>query len=370
VKRTLNGVTTYYVYDGEKPILEYSSTGGLAGWNVYGKGIDEILQRIAYGNYFFQQDREGSVTHLTDPSGNVIEKYRYDAFGAPTFYNGSGTQISSTAYNNRFLFTGREYAATYYSTYVPTFKFYEYRARAYHPGLGRFMSEDPKLFEPGDYNLFRYCHNDPIDMTDPMGLESPSWVQAIIPGKIEWDAAVANFQAGNYGTAAAAFTAMLGQQIAAVYTVGGSMRAQQSFQAARVATAEQQAGNKVAAVIGKFSNSPNYLEVAEKIGAKKFNIPQHVWEKMSESQRWAANQKFLDRAIARGGDFILDKPIKDIGSVSGELRKELNYLGQRGYQLSGDGSRMIDERAAAEAAKRAGEVNSAVEHTAPVTLPR
>ncbi len=32
------------------------------------------------------------------------------------------------------------------------------------------MSEDPKLFDAGDYNLFRYCHNDPIDLTDPMGL--------------------------------------------------------------------------------------------------------------------------------------------------------------------------------------------------------
>jgi hypothetical protein len=32
------------------------------------------------------------------------------------------------------------------------------------------MSEDPKLFDAGDYNLFRYCHNDPIDFSDPMGL--------------------------------------------------------------------------------------------------------------------------------------------------------------------------------------------------------
>jgi len=37
--------------------------------------------------------------------------------------------------------------------------------------LGRFMSEDPKLFDAGDYNLFRYCHNDSIDFTDPMGTE-------------------------------------------------------------------------------------------------------------------------------------------------------------------------------------------------------
>jgi RHS repeat-associated protein len=66
------------------------------------------------------------------------------------------------------MFTGREYSNM--------FGFYEYRARAYHAGLGRFMSEDPKLFDAGDYNLFRYCHNDPIDLTDPMGTdEAPTY---------------------------------------------------------------------------------------------------------------------------------------------------------------------------------------------------
>ena len=175
VKRVLNGTTTYYVYDGDKPILEYGPNNALAK-NLYGKGIDENLMRTdstvnSGQSFYYGQDYEGSVTHLINASGNIIESYRYDAFGAVAMYNGGGTQISSTAYNNRFLFTGREYAATYQKTYVPAFKFYEYRARAYNPTLGRFMSEDHKLADTGDYNLFRYCHNDPIDFTDPMGLE-------------------------------------------------------------------------------------------------------------------------------------------------------------------------------------------------------
>jgi RHS repeat-associated protein len=167
--------------DGEKPILEYSSTG-IVGRNVYGKGIDEILMRTSPGAnggqpYYYAQDHEGSVTHLINgcstvrcPTGDVLERYKYDAFGAPTILDGNDIQIDHTAYNNRFLFTGREYAATYRQQYVQAFTFYEYRARAYNPTLGRFMSEDPKLFDAGDYNLFRYCHNDPIDFTDPMGL--------------------------------------------------------------------------------------------------------------------------------------------------------------------------------------------------------
>jgi RHS repeat-associated protein len=169
VKRTFNDTTTtYYFYDGDKPILEYNANNALVGFNLYGKSIDEIIQRGAYGTdnqwhwYFLNQDHEGSVTYLTDSSGNVIEKYHYDVFGTPAFYNGSGVQISASAYGNRFLFTGREYAGAYV---------YEYRARVYHAAIGRFMSEDPKLFDAGDYNLFRYCHNDPIDFTAPMGLD-------------------------------------------------------------------------------------------------------------------------------------------------------------------------------------------------------
>jgi RHS repeat-associated protein len=195
VKRWYDGSTGYYIYDGEKPILEYSVSGQIYGRNVYGKGIDEILMRTDYTlspavPYYHQQDHEGSVTHLTDGSGNVIEKYRYDAFGAPVYYDGSGVQIGGSSYDNRFLFTGREFLGAWY----------EYRARTYHPLLGRFMSEDPKLFDAGDYNLYRYCHNDPEDMTDPMGLAVELYVKPPYIGfsPMEGDAA----RIGAYNAAA------------------------------------------------------------------------------------------------------------------------------------------------------------------------
>jgi RHS repeat-associated protein len=165
VSRTLNSATTYYIYDAEKPIVEYNSAGAVVARNLYGKAIDEILLRIdaTLGTSYYQDDHEGSVTHLTNGSGSITEKYKYDVFGAPTILDGSGNTLSASAKNNRFMFTGREYTST--------FGVYEYRARAYHPGLGRFTGEDPKGFDAGDYNLFRYCHNDPEDLTDPMGLE-------------------------------------------------------------------------------------------------------------------------------------------------------------------------------------------------------
>src|SRR5438270_2457691 len=56
------------------------------------------------------------------------------------------------------------------SQWLSDLKLYDFRARLYQPELGRFMQPNPKEFGAGDYNLYRYCHNDPVNKTDPMGL--------------------------------------------------------------------------------------------------------------------------------------------------------------------------------------------------------
>ncbi|MEN3369318.1 MAG: hypothetical protein V7609_1461 [Verrucomicrobiota bacterium] len=87
---------------------------------------------------------------------------------------------------NRFLFTGGEWSElgsrdidgqaerpserARASQWLSDLKLYDYRNRMYQPELGRFLQPDPKQFAAGDYNLYRYCHNDPINKTDPMGL--------------------------------------------------------------------------------------------------------------------------------------------------------------------------------------------------------
>jgi hypothetical protein len=54
-------------------------------------------------------------------------------------------------------------------------RIYDYRARQYQPELGRFLQPDPKQFDAGDFNLYRYCHNDPVNNTDPTGLMPDGW---------------------------------------------------------------------------------------------------------------------------------------------------------------------------------------------------
>jgi RHS repeat-associated protein len=169
VKRTLNGVSNYYVFDGEHWVVEYDASNVITSNACYGRVMDELIARYngsapsGKQSQWFFPDRNGNTSVVTDGVNGVLESYRYDAFGLPTIYGPTGTVLGATAISNRFLFTGREWRLL--------FGFYEYRARAYNPTIGRFMSEDPKGFNAGDYNLYRYCANDPLDLTDPMGLD-------------------------------------------------------------------------------------------------------------------------------------------------------------------------------------------------------
>lgn len=91
-------------------------------------------------------------------------------------------------------------------------------------------------------------------------------------------------------------------------------------------------------VLGKY---PEYLEMAESIGARRFNVPTNVWNKMTSVEQWAANQKFLDRTILQSDQIVLSNPVKNIKEVSGAFRKELEYLIQNGFRLTEDGKKLL-----------------------------
>lgn len=57
--------------------------------------------------------------------------------------------------------------------------------------------------------------------------------------------------------------------------------------------AEDAAAATDTVVLGHY---PEYLQA----GGRTFSVPTDVWDAMSPEEQWAANQKFLDRAIARG----------------------------------------------------------------------
>jgi RHS repeat-associated protein len=183
VSATVNGVTTEFTYDSRNRVVRRTSGNGTlsltySGWHlieernvsgaleqvyVHGAGTDEILVKITgTGPAYYHHDGLGSTIALTGENGALLESYRYDAFGAASVYDSSGSALPASPRGNRFLFTGREW--------LSQVGLYDYRNRVYSAQIGRFLQTDPIRFAAGDANIYRYCGNEPINWFDPMGL--------------------------------------------------------------------------------------------------------------------------------------------------------------------------------------------------------
>lgn len=78
-------------------------------------------------------------------------------------------------------------------------------------------------------------------------------------------------------------------------------------------------------VLGHF---PEYLSMAAEIGAEVFNVPKDTWDRLDDTARWTANQKFLDDAIARDDEIVLSTTDVRRGTW---FERELRYLASKGY---------------------------------------
>jgi RHS repeat-associated protein len=151
--KTINGTRTDFLYDGLNPVQEKDGAAVLANL-VTGLGIDEFFTRTdVTGARHLLSDALGSVIALSDSGGAVQTEYAYEPFGRTT--------LTGATSPNSFQYTGRERDGT-----GP----YYYRARYYHPGLQRFISEDPFGFAGGDWNLYAYVRDNPVRYRDPLGL--------------------------------------------------------------------------------------------------------------------------------------------------------------------------------------------------------
>jgi RHS repeat-associated protein len=175
--KTINGSTTEFLYDDFDVVQEKVS--GIPSANMLMGGLDQTVTRTdAGGSFHFLTDALGSTLSLTDQTGTEVTQYTYEPFGQ--------TSVSGSANGNTSQYTGRENDGT---------GLHYYRARYYSPTLQRFISEDPIGFAGGNFNLYSYVGNSPVDFSDPGGTQradrdrpgDKEWADGMRKQMAEWD---------------------------------------------------------------------------------------------------------------------------------------------------------------------------------------
>jgi RHS repeat-associated protein len=151
------GAATQLLYDGDALVAEYDGSGSLLRRYVHGPGVDEPLvwyegSSIASNvRRYLTANHQGSVTSVTDASGDVLSVNTYDDWGVPGAEN-----------VGRFQYTGQ--------LWLPELGLYHYKARFYSSASARFLQIDPVGYAD-QINLYAYVGNDPLSRTDPTGMQ-------------------------------------------------------------------------------------------------------------------------------------------------------------------------------------------------------
>ncbi len=150
VQETLNGaIVKQWVWCGSRPCEERDGSGTVTK-RFYAQG-----EQISGISYYFTRDHLGSIREMTDRTGAIRARYEYDPYGRVTKI--SGDLDADFGYTGDYFHRESGLSLTLY--------------RAYDPNLGRWLNRDP-IGIAGGLNLYAYCGNDPINWSDPFGLDA------------------------------------------------------------------------------------------------------------------------------------------------------------------------------------------------------
>ena len=173
-QETVDGVTTEYYTVGGKLLAE--KTGDRVLTFYYDDQGAPVSVELNGTRYYYHRNLQGDVIGLYIYTGAQVVSYTYDPWGKLlNITDTSGTDIGAL--------NPLRYRGYYYDTETG---FYYVSSRYYDPEIGRWINADTLdvLFLPyynmGQYNLFSYCNNDPVNDRDDDG--QLSWLAKIAIG--------------------------------------------------------------------------------------------------------------------------------------------------------------------------------------------
>jgi len=156
-------LTRYYLGDYEE---ETDQLGNVKKIHYLSGGSQLITLNGVETLYYGYADNQGSLVALTDVSGNVVEKYAYDPWGARRNPNDWTQNDSRTSWITNRGYTGHEH--------LDLFNIINMNGRVYDPLTAMFFSPDPFIQSPDNwlnYNRYSYCLNNPTMFIDPTGYQ-------------------------------------------------------------------------------------------------------------------------------------------------------------------------------------------------------
>ncbi|MBL9169181.1 MAG: hypothetical protein JNN07_15685 [Verrucomicrobiales bacterium] len=136
-------------------LCEERDPAGAVTKRFYQHGV-KVESGPSAGTFFYTRDHLGSIREVTDAIGSVRARYAYDPYGRRSKLAGD-VQAD-------FGFGGMLFASEVGLSLTPF--------RAYDPELARWLSRDPlrKAELNEGPNLYAYVQNNPVNLTDPLGL--------------------------------------------------------------------------------------------------------------------------------------------------------------------------------------------------------
>ena len=173
-----NGVTHSYIWDGNKLLQETNGTTP----TTYLYSGDGVIG-LNYGgvDYYYRKNIHGDILGIFTSSGAIVAKYAYDAWGNHKVYDANNIEVISASHIgsiNPFRYRGYYFDAETGLYYV--------KERCYDSEIGRWINADTTdvlslpNYHIGQYNLFSYCDNNPVNDSDNDG--QLSWLAKIAIG--------------------------------------------------------------------------------------------------------------------------------------------------------------------------------------------